>query len=200
MFTYVEYWYIMVTTIKMIEGNNVKVDFTLTYNPKEEYNEVGYHTTYTIYKNSILKNGFYKSNKNNEWLGEGVYFWDCEENALWWRKKSNTIKRCIFICDLKCKLSNYLDLDNEMDKFETYLKKYLKDSYKIKSAKPKFKNMDECRKFFCDLYCSHNNICILSHTFDHDIINAFGFKINTEKRRQICVRDTDCISITSVKE
>ena len=178
----------------------MKIDFTLTYTPEEEYNEIGYHTTYIIYKDSILKDGFNTSNKNNEWLGEGVYFWDSEENAFWWKKKSKMIKKCIFVCDLKCQLSNYLDLDTQMDKFESYLKKYLKESYKTKSVKPKFNNADECRKFFCDIYCAHNNICILSFTFEHDKMNEFGFKIGTDKRRQICVRDTNCISISNVKE
>lgn len=188
--------------IPMIEGNTVKIDFSMTYDSKQEYNEVGYHSTYIIYKDSILKNGFNKSNKNDDWLGEGVYFWDNENNALWWKQNANTIARCIFVCDLKCPLSNYLDLDNkqQMRKFDSYLKNYLKQSYKSNSVKPIFKNANECRKFYCDIYCSHNDICILSFTFEHDKINTFGFKVGTEKRRQICVRDQKCISITSVKE
>lgn len=180
----------------------MKIDFSLTYDPKMEYNEIGYHTTYIIYKDSILKNGFYLSKNNNEWLGEGVYFWDNEKNALWWKQNSKILERCVFVCELKCMINNYLDLDNkmEMSKFESYLNDYLRSYSTSKLAKPKFKNADECRKFFCDIYCSHNNICILSFTFEHDIINKFGFKTGALERRQICVRNPECISIKSVKE
>lgn len=54
----------------------MKLKFSLTYSPIEEYNVIGYHTTFSRYKDSILKNGFHFSNSNHEWLGEGVYFWD----------------------------------------------------------------------------------------------------------------------------
>ena len=178
----------------------MNIDFSLTYNPKEEYNEIGYHTTFVMYKESIIKNGFYKSTKENEWLGEGVYFWDNEVNALWWKSKSKSFKKCIFICKLKCCISKYLDLDNEMGKFETFSHKYLKTISSDNGKKPCFKNADECRKFFCDAYCSKNDICILAYTFDHDIVCRYGFKIGTVKRRQICVRDPACISIVDIKE
>ena len=178
----------------------MKLDFSLTYSPSEAYNEVGYHTTYSRYKDSIVENGFKVSSKSDDWLGEGVYFWDNETNANWWKKSSNLLKRCIFICDLSCSLVNYLNLDTDMKKFETYLQDYMSSSFGKKLAKPKFKNTNECKKFYCDLYCSKNNICILSFTFEHDNINKFGFKIGTIKRRQICVKEPKCISIASIKE
>lgn len=186
----------------MIGGNPVKIDFTMAYEADPKYCEVGYHTTFLIHKDHILKQGFVKSNNSNEWLGEGVYFWDCEENALWWKKSSRSIKRCILVCELSCPRSSYLDLDNpnQMEKFDLYLKKYMKEFKKTKALKPKFANNNECRKFYCDIYCSHNNICILSFTFEHDKISSFGFKVGVEKRRQICVRDESCISIMEVKE
>lgn len=184
----------------MTEDNTVKVDFSLTYTPKEEYNEIGYHTTLSCYKDSIIENGFWVSNESDDWLGEGVYFWDNENNARWWKKNSGIFKKCIFTCDLKCPLSNYLNLDLEMKKFESYLNEYMNSSYGKRLAKPKFKNVNECKKFYCDLYCSRNNICILSFSFEHDIINKFGFKAGTIKRRQICVRNPKCISINSVRE
>lgn len=178
----------------------MNIDFSLTYNPKEEYNEKGYHTTFIKYKDNIIKNGFCKSNKSNEWLGEGVYFWDNEENALWWRQKEKSLQKCIFICDLKCHLSKYLDLDADMHKFEKYLHKYLKTIPSDCDEKPNFKNIPQCRKFFCDIYCIKNNISILAFTFEHDKISRFGFKTGSEMRRQICVRDPKCISIINVKE
>lgn len=178
----------------------MKIDFSLTYTPKEEYNEIGYHTTFLYHKDSIIQNGFYVSNQSDDWLGEGVYFWDNEDNARWWKKKSSLFKKCIFICSLKCSLSNYLNLDTEMDNFESYLNKFMSSSIGKNLEKPNFKNANECKKFYCDLYCSKNDICILSFSFDHDIINRYGFKTGTIKRRQICVRNPKCISMVSIKE
>lgn len=178
----------------------MNIDFSLTYNPIEEYNERGYHTTLAKHRDNIIKNGFYKSNKSNEWLGEGVYFWDNEENALWWKPKDRMSKKCIFICDLSCPVSQYLNLDKEMAKFEEYLHMYLKSIPSSLGKKPNFKNTDQCRKFFCDIYCGKNDICILAFTFEHDRINEFGFKVGADMRRQICVKNTKCISIVRVKE
>lgn len=180
----------------------MKLDFSLTYNPIEEYNEIGYHTTYSIYKENILSDGFNFSNKKYEWLGEGVYFWDNEENAIWWKKDSDMFNKCIFVCRLKCEKTKYLDLDNKMQmkKFDNFLKEYLISFKRSNGYKPKFKNNDECRKYFCDVYCSNNNVSILSFTFEHDIISSFGFKTGAIKRRQICVKNRNCISILNVKE
>ena len=186
-------------------------DFSITYTTKNEYTEieypaeyteVGYHTTPKMYKDSILKNGFKPSIQKNDWLGEGVYFWDNEENALFWRRRSKSIPQCILVCDLKCQISEYLDLDKEsnMKNFEKFLNKYFKSVAEDIVVKPVFKNNNERRKFFCDLYCSCNNIRILSFTFTHEIINKFGFRIETINRRQICVREPKYISIKSIKE
>lgn len=178
----------------------MKHDFSLTYTPQIEYNEIGYHTTLAIKKNEILENGFIKSTKNNEWLGEGAYFWDNEKNAQWWKSTIKKSKKCIFVCELKCPIENYLDLDVEMDRFETYLRKYQESMNSQNGFKPKFKSNDERRKFYCDIYCIHNNICILAFTFVHDKFNLYGFKTGSDRRRQICVRDVRCISIVEVRE
>lgn len=179
----------------------MKMDFSLTYNPKMEYNEIGYHTTRIIYKDDIVDKGFKPSTDKDDWLGEGIYFWDNERNAYWWKQRSN-FKKCIFICSLKCPLQNYLNLDdkNQMEKFSSFSKEYLFQMFKNSIKKPKFENNNQKKKFFCDIYCSNNNIHILSFTFEHDTINEFGFKIGSYKRRQICVREPSCISIMNIKE
>ena len=186
----------------MNRGSAVRMDFSLTYEPKDEYNETGYHTTYTIYKDSIINNGFKPSVEDGDWLGEGVYFWDNEENALWWKRKSSLMEKCIFVCDLNCPVENYLNLDDKsrMKEFEKFSGKYLSSMISLSKMKPSFSNNDQRRKFFCDIYCTKNDIDILSFTFEHDITNKFGFKTGTYKRRQICVREPKCISIKDIKE
>lgn len=179
---------------EILEGN-----FSILYNPKDEYKEVGYHKTLYMYVESIKKNGFKPSNKDDDWLGLGVYFWDNIENAKWWNVGTGSIiKDCIIECELKCDMNQYANLNNDMYKLDLFCKKYMNEIRKNKSPRPKFKNNNQKKKFFCDLYCIKNNLSILSFEFEHDIINMAGFKIDTKKRRQICVRNPELIQILSI--
>lgn len=177
---------------------------SIEYNPLLHYNEIGYHKTYSIYKESIIENGFKPSCDDDDWLGEGIYFWDNLDNANWWNKNKNkgTMKHCVFQCELRCKANKYLNLDdkNEMNKFDIFSKQYIKEMRKLGEKIPKFGNNNQRKKFFCDLYCKKNNFEILSHTFEHDIINSAGFKVGIEYKRQICVRENSNIKIIAVKE
>ena len=50
-------------------------------------NEIGYHGTCSKHKDSIESNGFDPAKCNyraDHWLGQGVYFFDDYEKALWW--------------------------------------------------------------------------------------------------------------------
>lgn len=177
-----------------MEGN-----FSISYTPKDEYKEIGYHKTLYIYVESIKENGFKPSNNNNDWLGLGVYFWDNIENAKWWNVGTGSIIRnCIIECELKCDLNQYVNLNENMYEFDLFCKKYMRELTKNKSPKPNFKNNNQKKKYFCDLYCRKNNLSILSFEFEHDIINTAGFKIGTKKRRQICVRNPNLIQILSI--
>ena len=177
-------------------------NFSVIYGSRNVYSEIGYHTTLKENKESIQINGFKPSKDDDDWLGEGVYFWDDFKAAQWWMHNKKTTQKCIFICCLNCSLSNYLNLDNrlEMNKFEMFSKRYIQEMAQSKGKKPSFKNNSQRRKFFCDIYCSKNNISILSFTFEHDIINNVGFKQGTFHRKQICVRELNCISIVDIKE
>lgn len=173
--------------------------FMLSYVPEDNYTEIGYHKTLCIKLDSIRKNGFEPSKNKDDWLGLGVYFWDNIENARWWNVGTGAvIKPCIIICELKCDLSQYLDLDKEMDKLDKFCQKYIKELNRQGLPKPYFKNSHEKKKFFCDLYCKQKNFTILSYTFKHDIMNHAGFKIDTKERRQICVKNPKHIQILSV--
>lgn len=174
-----------------------------SYNPQNEYTEIGYHKTLHMHVSNIKKYGFKPSNENDDWLGLGVYFWDNIENAKWWKVGTGTgaIKKdCIIECELKCKMEQYLNLNKggEMDKFDKFCRKYMSEIKKNKLPRPKFENNNQRKKYFCDLYCKKNNYSILSFEFEHDSINIAGFKIGTIKRRQICVRDSKLIRILSI--
>ena len=171
---------------------------TIPYQPSLQYSETGYHKTYEIYKDNIIVQGFQLSNNPDDWLGEGIYFWDSLDNANWWKSNSKSMGTCIFECKLHCEKEKYLNLDIEMDKLDNFGKQYLKEMEHKKCMKPAFKNANEVKKFFCDLYCKKNDIEILSFTFKHNIINKVGFVIGTTNRRQICVRDNKNIVVLSV--
>ena len=173
---------------------NFSIDFTKT--------EVGYHTTLLEKKDKILQNGFNKSNNDDDWLGSGVYFWDKYDNAIWWKEKHlKKSKCCVFICDTTCDFKYWLDLDAdiEFDKFLEFSKYIVKEMKKFDKL-PIFKNNNQKKKFFCDVYCDENNYKILSRTFSHSIIDGLvGFEIDRIERRQICVKDTNCINIRTIK-
>ena len=187
---------------KLMIGGEILTDtLSIKYSPKNEYKEVGYHKTLYIYVNSIKKNGFKPSNAEDDWLGFGVYFWDNIENAKWWNVGNNSIiKNCIIECELKCDMDQYVNLNDEMDKLESFCEQYMREIRKNKLPRPNFKNNNQRKKFFCDLYCKKNNLLILSFRFEHDIMNKAGFKIGTKKRRQICVRDPKLIQILSINQ
>ncbi len=174
-------------------------EFSVLYNPKDEYKEIGYHKTLYIYVDSIKKDGFKPSNEEDDWLGFGVYFWDNIENAKWWNVGTGSImQRCIIKCELKCNMNQYVNLNEDMDKFELFCKKYMKEIQENNLPRPKFKNSNQKKKFFCDLYSTKHNLSILSCEFEHDIINIAGFTIGRKKRRQICVRNPKLIQIISI--
>ncbi len=189
----------MVVIILMIGGEILEGRLSVSYRPKDEYKEVGYHKTLYRYVDSIKKNGFKPSNAEDDWLGYGVYFWDNIENAKWWKVGNNSsVKKCIIECELKCDMEQYVNLNDEMDKLESFCKEYMKEIKINKSPKPNFKNNNQRKKYFCDLYCKKNNVSILSFEFEHAIINIAGFQRNIKKRRQICVRNPDLIQILSI--
>ena len=101
----------------------------MKYNPIDEYNTLGYHKTSVIYKESILKNGFTPSTDVDDWLGEGVYFWEDFKDAEWWKQEryKNMIKACIFVCNISCMSEKYLNLNNDINKVESFCKQYIKE-------------------------------------------------------------------------
>lgn len=46
-----------------------------------------YHGTISQYKNSIINNGFIPGNREDDYLGMGVYFYDKQNDALVWGEK-----------------------------------------------------------------------------------------------------------------
>lgn len=91
-------------------------------------NEIGYHGTCSKHKDSIERNGFDPAKCNyraDHWLGQGVYFFDDYEKALWWSATAalhnNDFGRVIFKATIEAPDEEVLDLDDnkQLDAFFT---------------------------------------------------------------------------------
>ena len=89
-------------------------------------NEIGYHGTCSKHKDSIESNGFDPAKCNyraDHWLGQGVYFFDDYEKALWWSATAvlhnNDFGRVIFRATIEAPDEEVLDLDDnkQLDAF-----------------------------------------------------------------------------------
>ncbi len=156
----------------------------------------GYHTTTSKNARQIYSDKkFFSSNKSNEWLGEGVYFWLKYADAMYWFEKSyvSVDEMCIISVDLNLNEDKILDLDSDKDMntlvhfANTYNEEMLKMSKKI----PFFKNRDEQRCFYCNLYKRKYSLDAIIFSFPQEY-NSVGF---TVKRKQICVHNTKAIDI-----
>lgn len=72
---------------------------------------------------SVQWQGFFASEGDHHWLGDGIYFWQYYRDALWWDGKYKD--PVILIADLICERRLFLDLDNDKEKtlFYEYMEK-----------------------------------------------------------------------------
>lgn len=161
----------------------------------------GYHGT-TENTASVIKkeNRFLSSVKDNEWLGNGVYFFAKKEHAAWWAREQGRLKdepAAVLSVMIQCEKFEYLDLDVLTNMIK--VKKTITETYKI-GYYPSFKNVDELRCFCVNFYIElHPEYKVMSYTFPHDIkFNEIGFPCVVE-RRQHCVSDNSCINIVNLE-
>lgn len=163
----------------------------------EVHKYIGYHGTSKEAADLILKsNYFYSSRDEEEWLGEGVYFFEDDSlQALDWCKKVKKFNGyCILKSDIEAeKVVNMIDKKTYREFSE--LSKHIKGKYKTRSDhKP--------RKLINSVIFN-----IMYNIEKYDIVRA-AFPIMTEEvadrsnivpmQIQLCVRNKECIK--SVKE
>ncbi len=164
---------------------------------------IGYHGTFGVdvesIMNNILNNGFTVSEKENEWLGKGIYFFDNDAQAKWWGsvccKKDKTLKYGIIKVDIS--YESILDLDNLDDrkKYEEACYEYSKE---IRKKKPLFKNVKQAELLmqclFLSLYKERNNIDVIKKTFNLEKIEKQKYDVLTKTHVQYCVSKEKNIS------
>lgn len=160
---------------------------------------IGYHGTNKKAADSIIKNQiFNKSTKKNEWLGEGVYFYELLEKAQWWSEKKHSptiIEATISVSEDK--LLN-LDKPSEEDKLAEFIK------FIDKSEKQFIFSSDktERRCQIITMYMQYIDYNVVIGTFVStnkkykNELDEIGY-IRTE--RQICVHDTSCIVYNNLR-
>lgn len=124
-------------------------------------NEIGYHGTCSKHKDSIESNGFDPAKCNyraDHWLGQGVYFFDDYEKALWWSATAvlhnNDFGRVIFRATIEAPDEEVLDLDDnkQLDAFFAEIIQCIDEIKKNCSGNMPVFDDKNFRAFFFDYY------------------------------------------------
>lgn len=180
---------------------------------------VGFHGTCSKWRRSIDVDGLDPSKTNHRsdhWLGQGVYFFDDDEKAMWWANVKTRENRgsyaLIYEADIEALDEEILDLDDnsQLDHFMNEILQALpqiKKSGKAIGKMPIFTD-EKMRAVFFDYYKKKHNISVIIHTFQKNAVNYVTHRnpneLHTQKQimkaigiyykeRQICVSNKDCI-------
>ena len=157
-------------------------------------NDTVYHGTNREAANNIITHGFKPSIKNNEWLGNGIYFFKDYISAEYWQRKykSNGV---VLQASIEVNKNEWFDLNNKNNlyKFGMFSKEYFRMCKSKHLPIPNFKNDEQRRCFLCNLYVASNNIKVLQFKFkDLQIDSFYGFP-KFAPNTQICIFDNNII-------
>ena len=185
-------------------------------------NENGYHGTCLRYRFNIEKDGLDPQKckyRNDHWLGQGVYFFDDYDKAMWWAttisSQNDNCGAIIFKSIIEAANEEVLNLDDnkQLDKFMTESLRLIEE---VKTNCPGQMPIFEDSKFravLFDYYKQKNGISVIIGTFHKDfagyttkrsesdktmqrkIMNIIGIKF---RERQICVSKKECIKLTKL--
>lgn len=185
-------------------------------------NEIGYHGTCSKHKDSIESNGFDPAKCNyraDHWLGQGVYFFDDYEKALWWSATAvlhnNDFGRVIFRATIEAPDEEVLDLDDnkQLDAFFAEIIQCIDEIKKIVLEICLYLMIKIFVLFSLIIISKKKNIAVITRTFQKDyagyttrrnkkdkelqkkIMNITGLGFN---ERQICVSKKECIKSTKL--
>ncbi|MHB9306199.1 hypothetical protein ACW0UU_01860 [Fusobacterium polymorphum] len=147
---------------------------------------------------SILNIGFNISNREDQWLGKGIYFFDNDSQAKWWcrNQQMKSLKYGIIEVLFSCDSSKILDLDNQegRDKYIEATKKYIKV---IEEKKLKFHSEEEAflktQCLILSMYKRDNNIDMIKKTFYLEKKLKLRFDVSSKTHTQYCLTCEDNI-------
>lgn len=168
---------------------------------------IGYHGTTAENADKILEDQrFLDSNKNNEWLGKGVYFFAYKGHAEWWisQNKYRDKNTAVLQAKLEYEDDQLLDLDDpeQLKQLEHFIQIYINKLNKLEDRTLKIEWSKQTPKqricASCNLLKQYEkNIGIIIYTFSWAKCYEYSqFQIN---QRQICVNNHSIIT-TITKE
>ena len=185
-------------------------------------NENGYHGTCSKYRYNIEKDGLDPQKckyREDHWLGQGVYFFDDYDKAMWWAttisSQNDNCGAMIFKSIIEAPDEEVLNLDDnkQLDEFMTESLKLIEDvKINCPGKMPIFED-SKFRAVLFDYYKQQNGISVIIGTFckefagdttkrsesdkamQRKIMNIIGIKF---RERQICVSKKECIKLTKL--
>ena len=184
--------------------------------------ELGYHGTCAKYRHNIDKEGLDPAKckyRSDHWLGQGVYYFDDYDKALWWAANSssqnNNCGGVIFESLIEAADEKVLNLDDksQFDCFLTETISVLEDIKKECYGKMPIFREESLRSVIFDYYKEKNGISVIIGTFQKDaagytakrsleelkkqrkIMNIINIRFH---ERQICVSKKECIKTTKM--
>ena len=185
-------------------------------------NEIGYHGTCSKYRYNIEKNGLDPSkckHRDDHWLGQGVYFFDDYDKAMWWAtsisSQNNSCGGVIFQSHIEASDNEVLNLDDkkQLDAFITKTMETLKEVEKSCDGKMPIFEDPKLRAVFFDYYKEKNKISVIIGTFLKEFAGYTARRSHSEielqkkimyvtgikfQERQICVSKKECIKSTKL--
>lgn len=183
-------------------------------------NETGYHGTCLKHRESIESEGLDPDKTNHRldhWLGQGIYFFDKYEQALWWANiASSRNDQCggiIFEAEIEALDEEVLNLDDneQLDAFISETQRTVNEIRAYCPGKMPIFEQNKFRAFFFDYYKIQNGISVIIGTFykpyagytkirtpderdfQKKFLNLIGMNF---REKQICVSKKDCIKST----
>ena len=171
---------------------------------------LGYHGTLRSVADKIISGDVFRANRltKNDWLGEGIYFWDTIEHAVWWNASQYAKKGakspgdlCVIVAHLRCNEEEYFDLDSPhcMEKLVSFARALNEEMVEKQMPSPDFKKPNEAKHFYCTFFKREYKIKLMSYTFRYtNEFNLAGFSVGEVKRRQLCATDSSIIHIDGI--
>lgn len=161
----------------------------------------GYHgTTRVNADNIIAEQHFNESNRDNEWLGSGVYFFAYKWHAEWWttHKRYSGKPTAVLVADLRYTDDQLLDLDDPyvLNSVNRIVNEAIsiakKTGLPLGNVDFRGKKYDERGNFSCNLMREMNpKLGIIMYTFDPQC--GRGISGYSQNQKQICVSDKTII-------
>lgn len=191
---------------------------------------IGYHGTYLDRAHKIVSSGFRipdKKEKDDYWLGHGIYFYDNKELGIWWgrtkakrqNKKYNQNNIAAVVNATICyNDGEYLDLNDtkQLQGLSAFCKEleadvvkkglvfdFTKDLTGVAKDKKSKKTLWRKRCLLLDCYRETNNIAVTTYSFDRTNQYYDGYNIElmlglTYRETQICVSDNEHIGLCEI--